>query len=253
MEDGDASANGGVVALTVGTGPMVTLCSGSLIAPNVVLTARHCVSVQSSTMVSCDQSGNSLTGDNFTGDQPAASIHVFTGVQPTLSGTPVANGSAIFHPSGNVLCNGDMALVVLDTAITSAAPLRLRLSAAPNPGETLRAVGYLEKTIRSAPIGTRFRKDGLPILAVGSTVSASQTPLGSNEFELGEAMCEGDSGGPARDEMTGAIVGIVSPRRGMHRRRRPRLQPPLGLCVGVSAGIRGGGWKPDPGERAPSG
>jgi MYXO-CTERM domain-containing protein len=41
-------------------------------------------------------------------------------------------------------------------------------------------------------------------------VSASQTPLAGNEFELGESTCGGDSGGPAIDETTGAVVGIMS-------------------------------------------
>jgi MYXO-CTERM domain-containing protein len=31
-----------------------------------------------------------------------------------------------------------------------------------------------------------------------------------NEFETGEVVCEGDSGGPALDSQTGAIIGVVS-------------------------------------------
>src|SRR5687767_3777249 len=42
--DNDANATSSVVALRVGDGSPFELCTGALIAPNVVLTARHCVS-----------------------------------------------------------------------------------------------------------------------------------------------------------------------------------------------------------------
>jgi hypothetical protein len=115
----------------------------------------------------------------------------------------------VFHPPGSTLCNLDLALVVLDRSITVAPPMRVRLTAPVAAGESLRAVGYGQND-KGAPVGTRFRKDSVAVLAVGSTVSASQTPLAGSEFEVGESMCEGDSGGPAIDETTGAIVGIVS-------------------------------------------
>ena len=41
-------------------------------------------------------------------------------------------------------------------------------------------------------------------------VSKSQTPLGPHEFEVGRSICEGDSGGPAISERTGAVIGVVS-------------------------------------------
>jgi len=67
------------------------LCSGALVAPNVVLTARHCVSVQTSTQVTCDQNGVSATPPDFGADEPIGIIHVFTGASPSLLGTPAAN------------------------------------------------------------------------------------------------------------------------------------------------------------------
>jgi V8-like Glu-specific endopeptidase len=211
VEDNDAKQNPAVVAVEVDNGGTTSfeLCSGALVAPNVVLTARHCVSVQTSTQVTCDQNGVSATPPDFGADEPIGIIHVFTGASPSLLGTPAANAVAVFHDAGNTLCNLDLALIVLDTPITGIEPLKVRLSGAVTTGESTRTVGYGEND-QNAPIGTRFRKDDVTVLAVGSTVSASGTPLGSNEFEMGESMCEGDSGGPAMDETTGAVVGIVS-------------------------------------------
>jgi hypothetical protein len=206
--DDDANSSPAVVAVQV-VSTSIVLCSGSLVAPNVLVTARHCVSAAVSDSVLCEESGASGSGAQLGADADPSTIQVFTGARPNLDSPPDARGTAIFHATSDVLCNADVALVVLDTPIAKITPLAVRLSRAMSVGESLRAVGYGEND-EGEPAGTRFRKDSIDVLAVGETISASMTPLGSNEFELGLSICQGDSGGAAISETTGAVVGVVS-------------------------------------------
>jgi hypothetical protein len=206
--DNDGSANAAVVALRVGDSE---LCTGALIAPNVVLTARHCVSevIAANGEVECTEDGTSKSGEHFGADHDPKIIQVFTGENPNLAGTPIAKGKAIFHPTGSIVCNSDIAILVLDRGVGGIKPLRVRLSSGVKPGETIRAVGY-GKNDKSLPPPTRLRKDNVPVLAIGKAVSANGTRIATREFETGLSICQGDSGGPGISAQTGAVVGVVS-------------------------------------------
>ncbi|HEY6461894.1 MAG TPA: trypsin-like serine protease, partial [Polyangiaceae bacterium] len=161
VADSDAQQNASVVALEIGSGTMFTLCSGSLVAPNVVLTARHCVSSLTTTaqaQIGCDDDGNSTNGPDFADDQPVANIHVYVGPSIYQNEPVSANVTTIFHMTGTTLCNVDVALVVLDRSITTVPAMRVRLTSPVTTGEKLRAVGFGQND-QNQPIGTRFRKD----------------------------------------------------------------------------------------------
>jgi MYXO-CTERM domain-containing protein len=207
--DDDANANPYVVSLTIGGGTELKLCTAALLAPNLLLTARHCISTNLKGTFSCDAAGESGNGDQLGVDVAQSDIHVHVGANPIFTSKPAAIASQILHPGGDVLCNGDIALVVLDTPIPNVPTVKVRLAGGVSTNETVRAVGYGQNG-DDRSIGTRLRKDGVHVLGIGKGMSASETPLGSHEFEVGLSICMGDSGGPAISEKTGAVVGVVS-------------------------------------------
>src|SRR5262249_53230576 len=170
---------------------------------------RHCVSKTITTTVSCNEHGESGNGDHVGQDESLDQLHVFTGAKPLYGTAADAGIQTIVHPDGGVLCNSDIALLILDRDIDEVPPMRVGLATTPHPGETVRAVGYGQND-KKIPVGTRFRKDAVKVLATGRRVSDSQTPLASHEFEVGLSICQGDSGGPAISEDTGAVIGVVS-------------------------------------------
>ncbi|MBL8609690.1 MAG: S1 family peptidase [Myxococcales bacterium] len=208
-ERDEAATLTGVVALKVGTGQTFELCTGALVAPNLVLTARHCVSKALSPTVVCDENGRSGNGDHVAADVDAETIAIYTGADPQFARAPRARGKAVVHGGGNVLCDADIALVVLDEALDDVPVLPVRVGQPIRAGETIKTIGY-GRNDQKLPTGTRMLKDGVGVLAIGKGVSASKTPLGKHEFETGKATCQGDSGGPAISEKTGAVIGVVS-------------------------------------------
>lgn len=206
--DTDGPSNGAVVALRVGDGTKADLCSATAIAPNVLLTARHCISKSVTKVVVCNSNGDSENGDHFGDDHPLSDIRIFTGSKPDFTGVAAASVKNIVRPDGKTVCNKDIALLVLDRPLENVTPMPVRLSRPVGIQETIRSVGYGRNDSGSS--GTRLRKTGVVVRAVGPGLSPSETALGDNEFEVGMSICHGDSGGPAISQSTGAVIGVVS-------------------------------------------
>ncbi|MGZ3420048.1 MAG: S1 family peptidase [Polyangiales bacterium] len=182
-------------------------CSGSFLADNVVLTARHCVSKLASEGVACTKDGKPISGGDITGDYKPTQLAIITGPKFPRNPTAAAKGQQVFTTGVNNLCNNDIALIVLDTHVPGAKIAQVRLNAPPKKAEKILAVGWGVSN-NSTGYGRRRRAD-IPILAVGPASSAAGG-IAPNEFEIGEGICSGDSGGPAFSMDTGAIVGVVS-------------------------------------------
>lgn len=199
--DSDANAHENVIYLTSNQGG----CSGTLVASNLVLTAWHCVAPSVSQGIGCDAAGISQNGDHVGSDFAPSDLRVRTGVNP--GGPSAARGQQILHATGKNLCNRDVAFVVLDRDITGITPAKIRTNYLPVPGEHVTVVGYGITSEGGGGSGTRRRRDNVPILGAGKDWNELTS---SSEFQVGASGCSGDSGGPALDSVTGAVLGVSS-------------------------------------------
>jgi V8-like Glu-specific endopeptidase len=179
----------------------VALCTATLIAPNLLLTARHCVSPGTG-------DDHVLCGDSVLGaPYPGRAFIATNDAQPR-------QGSAIFHgvdvriPGlGEDTCGYDVAIIILkenvpDDVSTPAVP---RIDREVMPGESYTAVGYGENEYGGPTHGRMQLGD----LSIGCQPGSCGDGVESTEF-LGETgICSGDSGGPALDA-DGKVVGVVS-------------------------------------------
>jgi S1-C subfamily serine protease len=199
------------VAATLDDDPShVTLCSGALVAPNLILTARHCVSRAITATPACDARGESHNGLHLADDADPSTIAIYVGAHVHVDRDPIrAHAIRTLHPSGRVLCDADVAFLVIDRPLTDVTVLPIRLHGSVESGDRVLPVGFGGGTENI--IGNRVARVGGTVLAVGPAANAETgAVLGPREFEVDEATCRGDSGGPAIDARTGEIVGVVS-------------------------------------------
>lgn len=194
-----------VVGIVHLAGGGVGACSGSLIAPNVVLTAQHCVAP-----ISGD--GSVLCGvTKFGAVYGATSLYVTTKTSFTQS-------PADYHPSKEILvppgdggvCGQDLAVVVLKDPIdpSEALPVTPRVDSSLLKGEEYYAVGYGQQyDSDGAPSGTRYRRDELFTQCVGDACVFDS--IEATEFLGDTGVCSGDSGGPAFD-LQNRVAGVAS-------------------------------------------
>ncbi len=202
----------GVVQVLSKTATAEQNCTGTLVAENVVVTARHCISNFVATSFTCTTDGELAPGSR--GGQNGAlvapgDVKIWQGAHPDLGTPPEAVGAEIFAPQATTICRNDIAFVVLDRPISGLPVSPMRLGRGNDPGELLRVVGYGADELNQT--GTRRTRSGLKITLVGESVYRTDPdPVPPRTFRTdGPALCYGDSGGPAFTE-SGAVTGVWS-------------------------------------------
>jgi len=213
--------------------PKIGMCTGTLVAPNLVLTARHCVA-DADESADCAADGSPSTGGAIAGNHDPSTLLVYTGKNRPPFATqkdpvPSAVGAQIVDDGAKNLCNHDLALLVLKEPIADVPIASLRLDGDVEKGETFTAVGWGITTASTKPL-VRQQRAGVKVVAVGPDAKAS-LPVPPNSFEAGEVICLGDSGGPAIAS-TGAIIGLVT---GGGNGQQPTASNPSAGCVGEAA------------------
>lgn len=195
-------------------------CTGTMVAPNLLVTARHCV--------------GDANEDGTVTDYPASELRVFVGID-ALSALradetkPSTRGKELVVPMSRTLYP-DVAYVVLEDSLST--PIAaIRLARGVGVGETVGVIGYgLDETGKRPP--QRMQRGGLIVSQIGPGRSPIGERIAHGELVFGEAACSGDSGGPAFSAETGALVAVAS-RVG--NGTEPTAAAPAAFCIGESA------------------
>jgi hypothetical protein len=209
IEDGTADATHTFeVGLCGGTpGDCHTFCSGTLIAPNLVATARHCIAVVPALASDSFDCATATFGAN---DDPSG-FYVTTNES---MGDPTGvwiQASSFVTPATALFCGGDLALVVLASSVPSSAAT----PATPNVLYDARdrsqisteetAIGYGVTSPSGTDVGERRVREDVPFVCVPDDPDIDCYPqfqgsIADTELYAGNGPCEGDSGSGAFEQ-----------------------------------------------------
>jgi hypothetical protein len=193
------------------------LCSASLVAPNLAVTARHCVSGLadfadgSVDVSSSSSSGIACSTARFAAPANVESIAVVFGGN-LGEASPFVRPLELIVQADDRVCGADVAALVLPTPTTGPKTIAPDLETSILSGDAFSAIGYGSPRA-GLPAGRRIGRDDLRVACVGNAcdvVGRDLAPsVAATEWLGTDGPCDGDSGGPAVDG-AGKMIGILS-------------------------------------------
>jgi len=187
-------------------------CTATLVAPNLIFTALHCVSRFRNGDFKCNGDGTLASASGagvgeIGATLPPQNVKIYRGPE-NPGGEPDAYGEQIFGTGSVEICRNDFAVIRLDRSFDDVELPLIRMDRPMALGELVTAVGY-GSTEEQTSAGRR-RRTGMQVTDVGPRVGQPAGTTPPRTFVTGEGTCLGDSGGPAFSEETGALVGVYS-------------------------------------------
>jgi hypothetical protein len=198
--DGNAHPNVGLLIARIGDS-FFGVCSGTLVAPDVFLTAAHCT-----------EAIEELNAQTYVTFQPGPGYSL-AGFLPGTSHTHPDWGASFPNTA-------DIGVVVLDTPVLTITPARIPTAGLLDDLSTRRGlndvyfthVGYGAQSIRPITVSVLQRYQGVSSLVnlENAWTDGFNLQTTANPGKGRSGVCFGDSGGPAFFEGTDIVVGIHS-------------------------------------------